>query len=247
MPDDSTSVTLPPINATFRGPGPGRYMLPTTCSYSGHDFSKNRKPCYSFGTRHLHALTNDCSPGPKYLANSRLTKNGLEGNPKHSLGGTDRYAKRTIFNVPGAGEYSPEQHHIPHERKAPSYSFGSRTKYSKNNVTPSPSSYSLPALIGPKVVSKKSAAAHSMTGRSNIGGFSEDLQKTPGPGTYKVTSPNKVKGRCPSYSINGRNFMPGDSTLKPGPGQHSPEKVRESRPPFLPHQALEETRTLFAV
>ena len=25
--------------------------------------------------------------------------------------------------------------------------------------------------------------------------------------------------------MNGRNYMPEDSTLKPGPGQHSPEKV----------------------
>lgn len=25
--------------------------------------------------------------------------------------------------------------------------------------------------------------------------------------------------------MNGRNYMPTDTTLKPGPGQHSPEKV----------------------
>ena len=31
----------------------------------------------------------------------------------------------------------------------------------------------------------------------------------------------------PAYTMNGRNYMPVDSTLKPGPGQHSPEKVRK--------------------
>ena len=31
----------------------------------------------------------------------------------------------------------------------------------------------------------------------------------------------------PAYTMNGRNYMPVDSTLKPGPGQHRPEKVRK--------------------
>jgi hypothetical protein len=51
------------------------------------------------------------------------------------------------------------------------------------------------------------------------------VRQTPGPGTYKVTTPDKVRSRAPAYSMNGRNFMPGDPTQKPGPGQHSPEKV----------------------
>ena len=29
----------------------------------------------------------------------------------------------------------------------------------------------------------------------------------------------------PAYTMNGRNYMPQDSTQKPGPGAHSPEKV----------------------
>lgn len=49
--------------------------------------------------------------------------------------------------------------------------------------------------------------------------------KTPGPGTYEVTHPNTSRKRMPAYTMNGRNYMPTDTTLKPGPGQHSPEKV----------------------
>lgn len=51
-----------------------------------------------------------------------------------------------------------------------------------------------------------------------------DLQ-TPGPGTYAMPDPNHYKCRKPIYSMNGRNFIPGDSTKKPGPGTYSPEKV----------------------
>lgn len=50
--------------------------------------------------------------------------------------------------------------------------------------------------------------------------------QTPGPGTYEVIQPNTNKRRMPAYTMNGRNYMPEDSTLKPGPGQHSPEKVQ---------------------
>jgi len=51
------------------------------------------------------------------------------------------------------------------------------------------------------------------------------LLQTPGPGTYTVVHPNVYKQKSPFYSITGRNPLPTDSTLKPGPGAHSPEKV----------------------
>ena len=40
-----------------------------------------------------------------------------------------------------------------------------------------------------------------------------------------MTDPNVYKDKSPGYCMNGRNHMPGDNTLKPGPGAHSPEKV----------------------
>lgn len=70
-----------------------------------------------------------------------------------------------------------------------------------------------------------SAPVYSMTGRSKIGGFDADLQKTPGPCTYNVTNPSIYKMKSAQYSMTGRNVMPSDATRKPGPGQHSPEKV----------------------
>ena len=59
----------------------------------------------------------------------------------------------------------------------PNFSFGSRTPYNKRDNFPGPDSYHLPAMLGSKVVGKCSAASFSMTGRSKIGSFHEDLQK----------------------------------------------------------------------
>ncbi|XP_053552725.1 outer dense fiber protein 3-like, partial [Bombina bombina] len=93
-----------------------------------------------------------------------------------------------------------------------------------------PAAYSLPSVLGPRIVERTSAPNFSMTGRSKIGSFHEDLQKTPGPGTYRVVDPGMYKYRPPQYSITGRNSLPGDTTQKPGPGAYSPEKVVFSRP-----------------
>lgn len=59
----------------------------------------------------------------------------------------------------------------------PQYSFGSRTPYGKKDNNPAPNNYDMPSILGPKSVGKKSSAAFSMTGRSKIGSFHEDLQK----------------------------------------------------------------------
>ena len=71
---------------------------------------------------------------------------------------------------------------------------------------------------------KKQAPCYSMTGRSKIGGFHEDLKKTPGPGAYNTTDPSTFKEKRPLYSMTSRNVMPGESTQKPGPGAHSPAR-----------------------
>ena len=37
--------------AKLRGPGPGRYKLPSTCGQNAHDFTKRMTPAFSFGKR----------------------------------------------------------------------------------------------------------------------------------------------------------------------------------------------------
>lgn len=80
--------------------------------------------------------------------------------------------------------------------------------------TPSPNSYTLPALLGPRVPSKNSSASYSMTARAKTGGFSEDLAKTPGPGRYRTVDPSVTKRKDPCYSMLTRNFMPGGTLLE---------------------------------
>ena len=66
------------------------------------------------------------------------------------------------------------------ERHSAKYSMGDRTKYRKCDAYPSPNSYSLPQLIGPKIPSKQASNAYSMTSRRQIGSFDQDLARTPG-------------------------------------------------------------------
>ncbi|KAI0209787.1 Outer dense fiber protein 3 [Lamellibrachia satsuma] len=130
------------------------------------------------------------------------------------------------FKTPGPGAHSPEAAGPSASPRAPSYSFGSRSKYRSIDKNPAPNTYSLPTLTGRTVEgNKRQAPMPSVRGRSNVGSFSEDLQKTPGPGAYAQADPNVYKGRAPLYTLRPRVVMPGDSTLKPGPGAHSPERV----------------------
>lgn len=57
--------------------------------------------------------------------------------------------------------------------------------------------------------------------------------QTPGPGTYEVTDQKVYKMRNPAYSLTSRNDPPGDTTMKPGPGAHSPEKVYNNNNIFI--------------
>ena len=101
--------------------------------------------------------------------------------------------------------------------------------WEKDN-TPSPNSYTLPPLLGPKVPTKPSFPAYSMAGRAHTGSFSEDLAKSPGPGRYNIVAPDVYSKRSPAYSMLGRNYIPEKSTNTPGPGAYSPEKVTLNKP-----------------
>ncbi|XP_069485581.1 ciliary microtubule associated protein 1B [Ambystoma mexicanum] len=214
-----------PIAALYSSPGP-KYGLPGNTGYAHHDPSRFRAPAYSFGSRRFQ-LTDDCSPGPGYLVPSNITTHGKDGTPAYSLYGRPKDLE--LFKTPGPGSYSPEKSGKSAYRSAPVYSLAARTKGFGSDQTPGPAAYLLPAMLGPHTVGKPSAPYISMTGRSKIGSFAEDLQKTPGPGTYRVTDPSSYKNRPPNYSMTARNELPGDNTMKPGPGAYAPEKVYLNR------------------
>lgn len=55
---------------------------------------------YSFGAR-LSAARSDCSPGPKYLLPSNITRNGRDGTPAFSLYSRPMDPKLSQFPGPG--------------------------------------------------------------------------------------------------------------------------------------------------
>ncbi|XP_071942619.1 ciliary microtubule associated protein 1A-like isoform X2 [Antedon mediterranea] len=215
------------IAAKFNSPGPGNYLLPGSTGIQNHDSRKHKAAAFSFGVRH-HNFSDHCSPGPAYLVDPRFNNRGRSGEPHYSLYGRPKDQK--AFSTPGPGTYSPEKAGRSTRFSAPCYSLASRTRGSKFDKSPAPNSYTLPAILGGRSIAKSSNPVYSMTGRSKIGGFDEDLQGTPGPGTYRVSDPSIYKNKAPLYSMTGRNQLPSDSTRKPGPGAHSPEKVYINKP-----------------
>jgi len=217
------------ISAKERGPGPGRYALPSGCGSNGHDPTKKKAPSYSFGSRTQSMFSKDCSPGPAHAIDPKITRKGADGTPQYSLGA--RFKDPNLFNTPAPGAYSPEKCHPQGEKHAPVYSMAARTRYRKRDTTPSANTYSLPPLTGPQMKSSqhKSSYAYTMRPKTDYNGFSTDLSKTPGAGTYAIADPNTTKRKSASYTMKGRSYMPGDSTQKPGPGAHRPEDVRITR------------------
>ncbi|KAL8613681.1 hypothetical protein ACOMHN_029773 [Nucella lapillus] len=225
------NYTVPrgPIAAMYTSPGPS-YALPGLCGHvnTPHDprSQHNRQPAYSFGKKPpLPPL--GCSPGPKYYPNPKMNRNGMDGTPQYTL--HTRHAELTSFKTPGPAAYSPEKG-FPSSTTptAPAISLHRRLSDISSFKTPAPNAYRLPRVFGGATTAdstKPSCPNYTMRAKNIHGGFSEDVTKAPGPGTYDETSTSVYKHRPPVYSMLPRVFPPGDSTQKPGPGAHRPEDV----------------------
>ncbi|XP_060597460.1 ciliary microtubule associated protein 1A-like [Ruditapes philippinarum] len=216
-----------PIEGRVRGPGPGRYGLPSTVGYEAHDATKRMEPAYSFGRRLHYADEKKASPGPAYFVHPQMTRNGKDGTPSYSL--LSRHSELRKFKTPASSAYYPEKVHPQGEKIAPKYSIGLRTRFRKLDHNPSPSNYMLPTVLGPAQPSKTSTPSYSIPGRSKIGCYLEDLANAPGPGHTKKVENDVYMSRAPNYSLRNRCYMPQDNVKKPGPGAHYPEKVEISR------------------
>ncbi|XP_056907241.1 outer dense fiber protein 3-B [Takifugu flavidus] len=215
-----------PIAALYSSPGP-KYALPGLTGSSEHDPTKYKAPMFSMGMRHKLANPS-CSPGPKYSMHPKITRKGHDGTPAFSI-----YKRRKdprLVQTPGPGAYSPERADRLNFHSAPACSLSGRHKEINSKQTPSPASYTLPPVLGPNTVVTPAALAYSISGRNKS---DSDLNKIPlkSPGlVYKVVDPSIYRPKAPQYSMTGRNFPPDDSTKKPGPGAHYPEKVTLSKP-----------------
>jgi hypothetical protein len=174
------NATVPrgPISAMYSTPGPA-YSLPGLTGHNHHDPRSvhHKGASYSFGLK-SGKFKDECSPGPAYYPNPRITKEGKDGTPAYSLHG--RNPDKQSFNTPGPGNYKPEEKKVMEAayKRDPSYSFGTRHKYRGTDSTPAPNYYTVPGMLGKTVQGgKKQAPSYTITGRSKTGSFHEDLQK----------------------------------------------------------------------
>ncbi|XP_062930705.1 ciliary microtubule associated protein 1B isoform X1 [Cynocephalus volans] len=214
-----------PIAALCRGPGP-RYQLPPSTGYVRHDPSRPRAPAYTFGAR-FPAQRATCGPGPGHLVPARMTVRGPDGAPSYSIYGRPRHA--APFLTPGPGRYYPERAGSATYPSAPRHSIAPRNwGVPAEQRTPGPGTYTVPSLLGPRVVGKVSAPTFSMCGRSAVGSFCEDLSKTPGPCAYHVVSPAVYKPRAPQFTVLARTSLPEDDDRRPGPATYNVDQVARS-------------------
>ncbi|KAM4809512.1 protein CIMAP1D [Rhinophrynus dorsalis] len=223
--EEHTERKMAMIAAKETGPGPGRYNLPPTVGFVGHDYTRFSSPAYSFHGRPSHSANlSDSSPGPRYFVDPNLTRFGRSAGPAYSILARGRSAGKN-GDVPGPGVYSPEKCLLPTHHRPPSFSIGSRTRYRSMDQVPAPNTYSLPPVLGPRVPGKVSAPAFSLSGKNHRGGHSEDLAQTPGPAHYHQTDQSSYMRRGPSYSMLGRHPRVRGPLITPGPGEYYPEKV----------------------
>uniref|UniRef100_A0A8C0SK99 Outer dense fiber of sperm tails 3B n=2 Tax=Canis lupus TaxID=9612 RepID=A0A8C0SK99_CANLF len=131
---------------------------------------------------------------------------------------------------PNTGRYFPERAGNATYPSAPRHSIAPRNWGAHaEQQTPGPATYTVPSLLGPRVVGKVSAPTYSICGRSAVGSFCEDLSKTPGPCAYHVVSPAIYKARAPQFSMLARTSPPRDNSLNPGPAAYSVDQHRKPR------------------
>ncbi|XP_007502827.1 outer dense fiber protein 3B [Monodelphis domestica] len=213
-----------PIAALYSGPGP-KYQLPPSTGYKMHDPSRFRAPAYTFGTR-IPTQNTTCGPGPGHLIPQRMTVRGPDGGPAFSIYGRPREGR--LFHTPGPGRYFPERAARIAFPCAPGHSIRGRNKDLKTDLTPGPAAYTVPSLFGCRLIHKASAPTYSIYGRNPLGSFCQDLSKTPGPCAYHEVNPAVYKPRAPQFTMQPRNYLPEDNTVKPGPAAYNPLKLRQT-------------------
>uniref|UniRef100_A0A673UCX7 Outer dense fiber of sperm tails 3B n=1 Tax=Suricata suricatta TaxID=37032 RepID=A0A673UCX7_SURSU len=147
----------------------------TRAGYVLHDPSRPRAPAFSFGAR-LPMQQTSFGPGPGHLVPARMTVRGRDGTPAYSIYGRVRQA--APFLTPGPGRYFPERAGNATYPSAPRHTIAPRNwGIHAEQQTPGPGAYTVPSLLGPRVIGKVSAPTYSIYGRSAVGSFFEDLSK----------------------------------------------------------------------
>jgi len=220
MPDNSGTRKVP-IQAMLRGPGPAQYSLPSNTGSLNLDCRKAYPPSYSMGAS-LPIGEKLRSPGPgKYGIPSGMLRSGQYPGSEYTMRIKPNPLKTNM--TPGPAKYTMPSPTSTNEMKAAEYTMRPKLPTKGRSITPAPNVYQLPTLVGSKVSHSspnrlQTAEQWSMTGRSDVGSFTQILNVTPGPGIYRPEDTiNNVQNRQPSYTMRPRNWAPGSKTRTPGP------------------------------
>ncbi|XP_068872091.1 ciliary microtubule associated protein 1A-like [Aphelocoma coerulescens] len=208
-----------PILAEFSTPGP-KYWLPGTTGHTAHDPTKHRAPAYTFRGSKCPA-TDSCSPGPRYLIHSSITKIGKHVAPSPLV--TSR-PKTKIAVTPGPSDYTTEHANRHIYYTAPVQSMVFRPKDLKPFQTPGPGTYTLPRILGPNTICTRANPCYSMVGKSQYMSAFRDLAKTPGPAAFGRVEMDIYKTRAPKYTMGLKTKLIGKGMF-PGPADYSLGKL----------------------
>ncbi|ELV09308.1 SHC-transforming protein 2 [Tupaia chinensis] len=206
------------------GSGPGSCLLPSAVGRFNQDCTRVASPACSRTRKSGEAPPPDCSPGPIYLLDPKVTRFGRSCTPAYSMQG--RGKTRGLEVTPGPGAYSPEKAPPVHQRTPPAFSLGSRLRpRPRDTSAPAPNAYTMPPLWGSQVFIKPSYPSYSVVGRTAPARPPQDPAEIPGPGQYNSPDPNTYRQRWPAFTMLGRPRAPRPLDETPGPGTHSPEQV----------------------
>jgi len=219
MPDAATTIRAGkiPIGAMLAGPGPAAYALGT----SGLNATKRLPASYSMGTT-LTRRNKDRSPGPgKYNLKAGMLRSGSYTGSEYTM--RIRPGAQKSLRTPGPNAYKMPPTTVSKESNAAAYTMRPQTIIKPKFNTPGPNVYKLQTYTGTKVSHSspnklKTAASWSMTGRSEVGSFTQQTNITPAPGRYRVEgSINTTKNKQPTYTMRPRCYAPGSNMNTPGP------------------------------
>ncbi|CAG11373.1 unnamed protein product, partial [Tetraodon nigroviridis] len=182
-----------PIAALYSSPGP-KYALPGLTGSSEHDPTKYKAPMFSMGMRHKLASP-DCSPGPKYLMHSKITRKGHDGSPAFSI--YQRQKEPRLVQTPGPDAYCPERADRLNFHSAPACSLSGRHKEINCNQSPR----LVYKVVDPSTYRPK-APQYSMTGRNFP---PHDITRKPGPGAHYPEKVTLSKPKAPSFTFGIRH------------------------------------------
>nr|XP_055107862.1 outer dense fiber protein 3B isoform X2 [Symphalangus syndactylus] len=219
-----------PTQQTTCGPGPG-HLVPARMTVRGPDGA----PAYSIYGRPRRSAP-VLTPGPGTYFPERAGNATYPSAPRHTIASRNWGVQGEQQSPGEARTAHPRTVGLPTRDQGPPSGSGDHPAPVRGDPlppspasSPGPAAYTVPSLLGPRVIGKVSAPTYSIYGRRAAGSFFEDLSKTPGPCAYHVVSPGVYKSRAPQFTMLARTPVPQDNTRKPGPAAYNVDQHRKPR------------------